>query len=255
VPIFCIPALNFTSQVTPLGCESGGGFGNGVLWDANSTTADADVSSVGDTSDGVCNPAGSPCNIAAGGASNNTLGDIDTAVGNGVADPAGVQAAVAIPVDSLTWSAADASCPDGDGQFNDGVDTQISRFQFILRPTTATANASYVDKNGDMCSRGNGTAGPNSTRTCADNHANPCGAAADCPGSTCGFGAMQGSPPAGPCCVVGQTETLVATGIAFSGGAPLFDLIFANKSPTSVTGCDAPVAGGACTLSTDACKF
>jgi hypothetical protein len=254
VPIFCIPALNFTSQVTPLGCESGGAFGNGVLWDAAATGADADVSTVGDTSDGTCNPAGQPCSIASGGASNNTLGDIDTTVGDGNPDPAGVQAAVAIPVDSLTWSAADASCPDADGTFNDGVDTQISRFQFILRPTTATANAAFVDKNGDGCSRGTGTAGPNSTRVCANDHSKPCGSAADCPGSTCGAGAMQGSPPAGPCCVAGQNETLVATGIAFSGGSPLFDLIFSNLSPTSVDSCAGTPGADTCTLSTDPCK-
>src|SRR5262249_10076332 len=161
-----------------------------------------------------------------------------------------------VPVHSLTWSAADASCPDSDGTYNSGVDTNISEFDFILRPTTATTNASYVDKNGDLCSRGAGTSGPNNTRSCSNDHSKPCGASADCvsPG-TCGpapnaaptnAGALQGSPPAGPCCVAGQTETIVATGIAFSGGSPLFDLIFANSSPTTVDSCGAPVTGGAC---------
>ena len=265
VPIFCITALNFTSQVTSNGCALGTGDGNGTLWDGNSTCADADVRTVGDTSDGTCNPAGQACGTVVGGASNNTLGNIDTTIGANGVDPVGVQSVLAVPVHSRTWSAADASCPDADGQYNPGPDTLVSDFDFILRPTTATANASFVDQNADLCSRGAGTSGPNNTRHCSGDFSRPCGAASDCVSpQTCvpapnaaptDSGALQGTPPAGPCCVVGQAQTVVATGIAFSGGSPLFDLIFANSSPANVTSCDPVVPGGSCTLSTNNCQF
>jgi hypothetical protein len=253
--IFCLPATGFTMSVTPVGCESGNGFGDGSFWDGTSTTADADVTTVGDTSDGVCNPAGQPCNITAGGASNNSLGDIDVTIGDGVVDPAGVQVALAIPVEMLAWSAANASCPDSDGMYNPGTDTEIWQFRAILRPTTASANASFVDKNADSCSRGTSTAGPNATRTCANDHSLPCGTNSDCPGSSCGFGAILGSPAAGPCCTAGQSLTLAATGIAFSGGSPLFDLLFASTMPVTVDACAAPVPGGSCVVTTNACQF
>jgi hypothetical protein len=264
VPVFCLPALNFTSEVGAIGCEAGGNDGNGLVWDGSVCSGpDADVRSVGDTSDGSCNPAGQPCDTTAGGAANNTLGNIDTTIGDGTIDPPGAHVVLAIPVRSRTWVAADASCPDSDGTYDAGSDSLISEFDFILRPTTATASASFVDQNADGCSRGAGAAGPNNTRSCTNDHTKPCSANFDCvsPGS-CGpapgaapttSGALQGTPPPGPCCVTGQTQTAVSSGIAFSGGAPLFDLIFASSSPATITGCDPPSSSGSCTLTTNPC--
>ncbi|HJQ85079.1 MAG TPA: hypothetical protein VKA21_13430, partial [Candidatus Binatia bacterium] len=84
----------------------------------------------------------------------------------------------------------------------------------------------------------------------------PCGADADCAGAggSCTPGALQGVPAAGPCCVVGQIATLVASGIAFTGAMPLHDIVFSSTSPTSVTQCNpAPSEIGSCTLTDDPC--
>src|SRR4029450_10980844 len=81
VPVFCIPALQYSSQVVAQGCEGGTADGQGSVWDASAASPTPNVTSVGDSSDGVCNPAGQPCNVAAGGAGNNTLGDINTVRG------------------------------------------------------------------------------------------------------------------------------------------------------------------------------
>jgi hypothetical protein len=371
VPVFCILGLGYTSQVTPLGCASGGSDGKGSIWDANdpaNARPDADVLRTGDTSDGTCDTTvqGGPppmhCNSSAGGAGNNTNGNIDTARGDGIVDPPGVHTQLDIPVRSLTWSngrdqSADG-CPDKvctndrtrpcsanpaalnfgdagckvcsnnasqfcyvdgdctggtcvaggtcvDGTFDAGVDTSITDFNFILSPTTATANAQFVDQNGDGCSRaGNG---PGETHHCSTHPSTICGAQSDCTpndpnGSchrrcsnkldlscdsdptacgegtclaaacnndktvsctsdtdcvfgSCVAGAIQGVPATGPCCTVGQTTTVVATGLAFTGGSPLYDLVFSNTSPTTITACNpASEPLGSCTLTSDPCQ-
>ncbi len=257
VPVFCIPALMFTSSVTSLHCAAGGSDGNGAVWDASGPAAmpDADVCRVGDTSDGTCNPTGMPCNVGPGGAGNNSMGNINTQRGDGVVDGAGVHTQLDIPVDSLTWTAADATCPDADGMFDPVKgDVAITHFQFILSPTTATANAVFADLNGDSCSRAG--AGPDSTRRCINDASQPCGANSDCgtAAGSCVPGAIHGSPATGPCCVVGQRTTVVATGVAFTGGSPLFDLIFSNMSPTSITACNPAPPLGSCTLTNDPCQ-
>jgi hypothetical protein len=265
VPVFCIPALGYTSQVTPLGCASGGSDGKGFVWDTNDPTKaapDADVLRTGDTSDGTCDttvqggPPPQHCTSAPGGAGGNTNGNIDTIRGDGVVDPPGVHTQLDIPVHSLTWQDNDGTpdCPDEDGTFDPAVDVVITDFNFILSPTTAKANAQFVDQNGDGCSRaGNG---PNATQHCVGDATKPCGANSDCGGAvgSCAAGAIQGTPATGPCCVVGQTTTVVATGLAFTGGSPLYDLIFSNMSPTTITACNPAVTLGACTLSNDPCQ-
>src|SRR4029450_5484578 len=157
-----------------------------------------------------------------------------------------------IPVLSTTWSNQDFDgCPDPDGAF-DGADTLVSQFSFILSPTTGTTTAKFTDLNADSCSLPGGSAGPITTRVCSNDASRPCSVLADCPGGTCVNGTLTGIAPLGPCCVVGQQTTMVATGVAFTGAAPLFDLLFANRIPATITQCGAPAAD-TCTLTTNAC--
>jgi hypothetical protein len=253
VPAFCIPALTYTSQVVAQGCEGGTADGQGSVWDAISPNPTPNVTRVGDSSDGVCNPAGQTCNSA--GAGGNTLGDIDTTRGGPPAVTLNrVHTQLDIPVLSTTWLDAEGACPDEDGMF-DGTDSLITQFSFILSPTTGNTNARYADKNGDSCSLPQFSSGPLVTRVCSNDNTRPCSVAADCvsPG-TCPVtgGTLTGIPPAGPCCVVGQTTTVVATGVAFTGAGPLFDILFANRIPATITACGVPAAN-TCTLNTNAC--
>jgi hypothetical protein len=223
------------------------------VWDATAPSPDPDVTHTGDSSDGVCNPAGQPCNVAAGGAGNNTLGDIDTTRGGAPKPPGAVHTQLDIPVLQTTWSNQDFDgCPDPDGAF-DGGDVLVSQFSFILSPTTGTTSATFVDKNGDACSLPSGSGGRNvTTRVCSNDASRPCAVNSECPGGTCVNGALTGIPAAGPCCVVGQPTTVVATGVEFTGGDPLFDILFAHVIPATITACGVPAAD-TCTLNTNAC--
>jgi hypothetical protein len=263
VPVFCIPALGFTSQVVATGCAAGTGLGNGSVWDAAAGStlpccADGDVTRVGDTSDpstNSCGTLGTTCAgpVTAGSAGFDTDGNINTTRGNGACDPGGgVGVQLDIPVESTTWNAVDASCPDGDGTYNAGTDTLVTQFEFILSPTSASSNADYTDLNSDSCSfQGNG---PDHVKHCSSDASRPCTTNGHCTGfGTCVDGAIVGIPAAGPCCTVGQSTTVVASGIAFTGGAPLYDIVFANQTPSTISACGSP-ASNTCTLSTDACQ-
>jgi hypothetical protein len=272
VPNFDLPALNYCSSVTPIGCDVGTGFGAGDLWDGNAASGIAltNVLATGDTADGVCDPtvvttgtcaggvnAGLPCassgppdcpaSTCTGGAGcttatagANTLGDIDRIVS---ASPGGgVRSLIDIPVHSLTWSDSLCSpastpgcCPGSNYNPSDG-DLMITEFDFILRPTTGVGTGQFADKNGNICKRaGSGfdTAAPGQ----------------DGPKS------KTGSPAVGPCCTVGQATKVVSVGVGFSGGAPLFDLGFQSEIPNTVSACGAYVAPSTpCTPSTDPCQ-
>jgi hypothetical protein len=257
VPVFCIPALGFTSQVQTTGCAAGTGDGAGTVWGAAAPCPDADVSRVGDTSDpstNSCGTIGIGCAgaVAPGSAGFDTDGNINTTRGDTVCDSApGVAVQLDVPVISTTWNAVDASCPDNDLTYNAGTDTLVTQFNFILSPTTATSNADYVDLNADSCSfQGNG---PDHVRHCTGDLSRPCNNNGHCTGfGTCVDGPIVGSPAAGPCCVPGQATTVVASGIAFTGGAPLYDIVFANQTPSTVSACGA-VGSDTCTVNTDAC--
>jgi hypothetical protein len=260
VPVFCIPALGFTSQVVATGCESGSGIGRGTVWDAAAGAslpccADADVSRVGDTSDpstNSCGTLGGGCNTSPGNAGADTDGNINTTRGNGACDPGGgVGVQLDIPVLSTTWNDFDGNCPDDDLTYSPGTDTLVTQFNFILSPTTASSNADYTELNGDACQfAGNG---PDHVKHCSGDASRPCTTNGHCTGfGTCVDGAIVGTPAPGPCCVVGQSTTVVASGIAFTGGSPLFDLIFANQTPSTVSACGA-AASNTCTVTTDAC--
>jgi hypothetical protein len=255
VPHFPIPALNYCSQVTNTGCASstGGKIGAGTLRDGNGPVgAPTNITTVGDTRDGVCDTTTGACAFNAG--FNNTTGDIDTTFAPSAST--GGRSALAINQNSLTWSEATQCNGPGAGddgpshdpdcagttaplQPSDGVccclgatrdpgDGIISNFNFVLRPTTDRASAAYADKNGDGCFMdGLGPMGP-----------------------VVGMG----TPPAGPCCVVGQVSTVVSVGVAMSGGAPLYDLIFSSSVPNTILDCT-PFQAGSCTVSMDPCAF
>jgi hypothetical protein len=111
---------------------------------------------------------------------------------------------------------------------DEGGDLPVTNFNFVLRPTTDVSTAKWEDKNGNGCSySGGGPVGP-ITDT--------------------------GVPPAGPCCALGQTATVVSVGVAPSGAGPLYDLTFASKIPNTISACEAFVAGN-CVVSTDTCDF
>jgi hypothetical protein len=228
VPPFCVASLNATSTIIATGCVSGGTVGKGSIWDAGSScgAVQASISKSGDTSDGVCNPAGQPCSTAPGGASDNTLGNVDTSRTGPCVGGGGVHVGLDVPSRSVTWLSP-AGCPDPDGVYTPGVDSLISDFSFILSPTTDTATAVFADQNGDSCAfAGVGPAGP-ITAT--------------------------GTPAPGPCCVIGQQTTLVSAGLAFTGGALLNDLIFQSFIPTTVSECNAWPGTTTCVLTTDPC--
>jgi hypothetical protein len=226
VPTFCIPALGFTSDLIPSGCAVGGTAGRGTVWDANAPCPDPEVRKVGDTSAPPCGTLGAACNVQPGNAGNDNRGDIDTTRGDGTCNPSGVvHVLLDIPGSSITWNDADFECPDADGVFDPGTDLLVTEFTFILSPTTATATGQFVDKNADGCAKaGNGPTGPV---------------------------ALTGAPSAGPCCVVGQSQTVVAVGVAFSGGSPLYDLIFRSTTPAAITQCNPYPGDATCVLSTD----
>jgi hypothetical protein len=240
-PHFDIPALNYCSEVIPLGCASGGADGKGNLWDASgSVPAMANVTKQADTSDGVCDSSftGANCNTSPGGAGANTLGRIVTT--RSASTTSGNRGTVDVPLRSLTWSdsvcapAFDPGCcitsTYGDDTVANG-EMKISEFDFIVSGTTDKATASFADLNGDGCKRsgvGFTNPGPDGPKR------------------------LTGVAAAGPCCTVGRSTTFVALGVGFTGGPPLFDVGFQMTSPNTIAACGAPSAGS-CVLTTDPC--
>ena len=104
---------------------------------------------------------------------------------------------------------------------------------FLVSATTARGTAAFVDKNADGCKRaGAGFRNP----------------------SPDGPISMTGSPSPGPCCEVGQSATIVASGIALEGTPALFDLGFTWQIPVTVTACNPyPADPGSCVVTNDGC--
>jgi hypothetical protein len=229
VPDFCIPALGFITTVAPVGCAGPAfSFGRGELWDGNAPTSgagcgDADVGKIGDTSAAPCAVLGTGCSTVSGGAGDDLMGDIDTTRGDGLCDGAGVHTRLDVPATVVAWIDF-PGCPSGNGIFDAGTDVLVSSFDLILSPTTATATAAFVDKDGDGCARaGLGPDGPV---------------------------ALSGAPAPGPCCAIGQPATFVMAGASFSLAPPLFDLIFQVTAPSMVAACNPYPGPGSCTLDT-----
>jgi hypothetical protein len=216
-PVFCIPGLNFSVQVTQNGCGVGRIDSNGG--------SDYTVTELGDTSDNsTCNlpavgcPPGPPSTMQA---DRDASLRVDITVGNAAADTCAgggtANAITVIPVMTQTWLAADFSCPDVDGVFEPGTDTSILLIDQNLDFTTDVSTSSWSDIDGDGCSlAGSGPAG-GFTRTgvCIDTAA--------------------------------MTVTTAATGTISSDGAPLFDLSFATLLPNTISG---PTASGGATCDT-----
>jgi hypothetical protein len=239
VPPFCIPALQYTSQVTVNGCATGNGAGTGVVWDGHTAehggAPAANVSKAADSSDGVCDT--SPATVVCANRDLNLNGDIDTTRTVG-GDGTKVVTALDIPAHSRTWQDA-AGCP-GNGIYDPAEgDTLVTEFDFILSPTTEHATGAFVDKNADGCDLPLGSAGFGApSAQCAAGAKGPCSAT--------------GVAAAGPCCVVGQLTTTATVGMAFSNSFPLYDLGFINVIPSSITECGTPGAD-TCTLPSDPC--
>src|SRR6185369_13257747 len=118
VPVFCVPALGYTVQVSQTGC------GIGII-DSNGGS-DLTTTEKGDTSynSGGC-AASQSCAVFI-----DSSGEIDITVGDGSADTCSsgtANAMVSIPVNTVTWLSTNG-CPDTDGDPNGGDDTIITQF-------------------------------------------------------------------------------------------------------------------------------
>ncbi|MGH8922229.1 MAG: hypothetical protein ACRD0H_28480, partial [Actinomycetes bacterium] len=201
VPVFCVPALGASTSVTQSGCGIGEIDSDGG--------SDFTVTEHGDTSETtVCNVHQALCPTA--GPAPDSSGRIDITVGNAAADTCAsggtANALVTIPVNTLTWVAADSSCPDTDSMYNPGTDTLLAQFPQTLDLTTDTNTAQFVDIDADGCSKsGLGPAGPySSTGKCID--------------------------------LVGNTVSVAASGTVFSSGGPTYDLLFTTVQNANITG-------------------
>jgi hypothetical protein len=207
VPIFCVPALGYTVQVTQTGCGIGEIDSNGG--------SDFTVTEHGDTSYALNGCAATQSCTAFVDSS----GDIDITVGDGTTDTCSSggtgNAIVSIPVNTLTWLASDGSCPDMDGTFDPNTgDTQITQFPQTLDLTSDTSTAQFFDNDGDGCfQKGAGPAGPfMSSGQCID--------------------------------FVAQTVNVAGGGTVFSSAPPLHDLLFTTVQNSNISG---PTTSGGAT--------
>ena len=205
-PAFCVPALGYSVHIDQTGCGVGKIDSNGG--------SDFTVIEHGDTSDAsaTCSLPNVPCSpgVDASIRVDVTVGDsvTDVCTGSGTAN-----AIVSVPVFTTTWLAADSSCPDTDGTYNAGTDTLITGFPQILDFTTDTNTATFVDIDGDGCSRAG--SGPNTlsaTGACMD--------------------------------IAGATVKTGAAGTIGSSALP-YDITFSSVLPNAITGPAAPL-GATC---------
>src|SRR6185503_10032908 len=194
--------------------------------------SDFTITEIGDTSSPtVCGLPASNC-LTPPGDSNV---QVNVQVGGDGADVCGsgtANAAVSVPVHTITWSHAPLiSCtgtsgggpgPDTTGPGGAG-DTTVTEFDQILDFTTDTTSADWTDLDPDGCCLAG--AGPGSPRACA-------------------FGGGGGGPVGGTgtCInlaganVAGPDVTTVAAGTIGSNGSPLYDLTFSTTLPNEVSG-------------------
>jgi hypothetical protein len=238
-PPFDIQALNYCAQIVDPGCEQGSGWGAGTLWDGNGSAGVAltNVTKVADTSDGTCNPGGQPCNLQAGGAGTNTLGNVDTsftpAPGGGMRTAFDLRLRTVVWMDSFCHPTGSPGCCALAKYGDSGADVLIYRAESVLTLTTNTASAAFVDANGDGCAYagvGFGNPMPDGPATLA------------------------GTPAPGPCCQARQQMTLVGENVEFSGGAPIFDVGIQFIVPAVVRACVQPLGQAPCTVTTDPCQ-
>lgn len=208
-PLFCVPSLGFTVQLTQIGCGIGQIDSNGG--------SDYTVKELGDTSsEPECNNQ----QACTDGVDNKVR--VDVTVGDGIPDTCSAgtaNAIVSIPVNVLSWlERGSASCPADDGMYNPDTDLLVLDVNQILDLTTDTNDAQWSDLSGDGCPiAGRGPlAGLSNTGICLDLAANTIGIAAS---ATVG-----------------------------SANAPLFDFTFSARLLNSISGpnastgatCDSP---------------
>ncbi len=232
-PIFCVPSLGYTVQVTQTGC------GIGVV--DSDGGSDLTTTEKGDTSynSGGCG-ASQSCTMFA-----DSSGEIDITVGDGTPDTCASgtgNAMVSIPVNTVTWLADDATCPDSDGEL-DAADAIITQFPQTLDLTTDRATAQFADNAPtDSCSlKGAGPAGPFTTSSvCADaGNPYPCCTAP-------GQGTCTGTGATGTCMDFNtNTVTVAGGGTIFSSAAPLHDLLFTTVQASNISA-PAPFGGATC---------
>jgi hypothetical protein len=220
-PVFCIPALGFTTSLQQTGCGIGRIDSNGG--------SDFTVDEVGDTS-APSPPCGLPASCGFGANSNIR---VDVTVGDGGADVCGsgtANAIVSVPVFTTTWQRP-LMCPDPDGMYNPGPDILIVSFPQTLDFTTDNTAADFQDIDPDGCCIAG--AGPAS-------NTNPCTPGG--PGGPTGTGTCINLAGIG---LAGVDTTTVASGAIGSAGSPLYDLSFLSILPNEATA-TGPFAGAVC---------
>jgi len=224
VPVFCVPALGYTVQVSQTGC------GVGVI-DSNGGS-DLTTTEKGDTSFTSAGCAASQsCAVFV-----DSSGEIDITVGDGTPDTCAAgssgNAMVSIPVNTVTWLSSNG-CPDSDMNPDGADDTIITQFPQTLDLTTDRAIAQYNDNDGDTCSlKGAGPAGPYTQNQMCFAAGNPY---ACCTGS--GTGTCVGNGAVGACINFTSNAVSVAGGgTVFSSAAPLHDLLFTTVQPANIAG-------------------
>jgi hypothetical protein len=234
VPVFCVPALGYTVQVSQTGC------GVGVI-DSNGGS-DLTTTEKGDTSFTAAGCAASQsCAVFV-----DSSGEIDITVGDGTPDTCAAgssgNAMVSIPVNTVTWLSSNG-CPDPDMSPAEGDDTIITQFPQTLDLTTDRAIAQFFDNAPtDGCSlRGAGPAGPFTTNQICFGAGNPY---ACCTGA--GTGTCVGNGAVGTCMNTGtNTVSVAGGGTVFSSAAPLHDLLFSTVQPATI-GAPAAFGGATC---------
>jgi len=214
-PVFCIPALGFTTSVVQTACGIGELDSDGG--------SDYTVSSVGDTSDtsDACDLPHPDCQEGADSSIRIAVdvGDDtpDTCEGGGTAN-----AIVSVPVRTTTWiehSSGD-TCPAADGEYNPGPDPVtddflVVEFPQILNFTTDKTSTKFEDLDGDGC-------------------------------FIAGRGPAAGFSATGVCLNVdAMTLSTVASGPIGSSGSPLFDLAYLTQLPNTFSGPE-PLTGATC---------
>jgi hypothetical protein len=284
VPNYDITALNYCSMVTANGCESGGGFGKGKLWDGGGTAglATTGIRKDADTSDGFCDAtftagtcalSGGTCATAADCPSNTCVTGFCTVGLNACTTNAQCPAnscssncnfaAGGVGTNTLGKIVTTRSLGLGGG-VRSAIDIPVHSLTWSDSLCSPQSNAgcctasTYNPSDGDLVisefdfilSPTTGSA----TGAFTDLNADGCKRAG------IGFATptqdgpvtLTGSAAAGPCCSVGQASTVVSVGVGFSGGGPLYDLGFKSTIPNTVASCGAAVAGD-CTITTDPC--
>lgn len=195
-PAWCFQALEAVTARIDADPRASICAGSGTLWDGHASASDADVTVTLDPSAGACALAEPVC----------TIGDaVVTDRGDGLVDPPGLHFQIDLPIEIATWREGHhtslSRCPDPKGHPAAG-DRDVDHGTTTLRLTTATATSSKATSDACLLEAKS---------------------------------QVVGTPPGGPCCEVGQSMLLVATG--FNRGAAGVVERYAARLPMVVTAC------------------